>query len=180
MSYTFGTEIARFSLFIYQPGDELSWDDGTSTIVDLDTLKALDDNKGELEPYIEPLSKEQLDNPFQEHQFKVTKTLWLISLEHFSNGGLDYERREGFVHERLGEWAEQAAAIFKERFQPLEVEPAGPLDTISESAKRDPDYAADEFYAVFHSSWHKSGSWEYEEYDMELEFVGVLASTATK
>lgn len=180
MSYQFGTELARFTLHVYLPGDELdSWDEPLTVALDASTGKVLHDEDGKLEPYTELIPKERPDDQFEPQRFKVLKPMWLISLDYFSNGGLDYERREGFINEWVDEWAEEAAVIFKERMKPapaLKPSTDEVLFIEPEPAGRDPSYQEDSFYAVFHSSWSGGGGgWFEDGPDFELTFVGKLA-----
>lgn len=122
MSYQFGTELARFTLRIYLPGDELdTWDEPLTVALDAKTAKVLHDDKGELELYMELIPKQRPADQWEPQRFKVLKAMWLIELDYFSGGGLDYERREGDIQAYMDNWVEQAAADFQQRMKPVEL-----------------------------------------------------------
>ncbi len=193
MSYHFGTEIAQFTLKVYQPGDEIDqFDDPVGYAVDPDTLEILDDN-GNTDDWTEQLPRERSDHlGFGCDQFKALKPMWVIELDHFPQGGLAYERSEGDIANLMFEWSTEVAEIFKARRKPepaAPTEPATlPLDALDCFAiadtpvkhTRQPGEINDSFYAVFHSSWHGYSGYDGDDYEMELEFVGELAGTAVK
>ncbi len=192
MSYHFGTEIAQFTLKIYQPGEEIDqFDDPVGYAVDPDTLEILEDN-GNIDDWTELLTKERPTDEFEPIRVKALKPMWVIELDYFPQGGLAYERSEGDIRAYMEEWVPDVAAMFKERMKPrppVPTEPATPLlDALDCFAAADTERARHpgeidcSFYAVFHSSWSGSGS-SYDgdyDYEMELEFVGELNSVAVK
>ncbi len=194
MSYHFGTEIAQFTLKVYQPGDEIDqFDDPVGYAVDPDTLEILDDN-GNTDDWTEQLPRERIDHiAFGCDRFKALKPMWVIELDHFPQGGLAYERSEGDIRSFMEEWIPDVAAMFKARRKPTlpkPTEPATPLlDALDCFAAGDtertrhPGEIDCSFYAVFHSSWSGGGCDSYVgdyDYEMELEFVGELAKIEVK
>lgn len=189
MSYQFGTELAQFTLKVYQPGDEIDlFDDPVGYAVDPDTLEVLEDN-GNADEWTEELPSigTRLTGPFETH-LKALKSFWVIELDHFPQGGLAYERSEGDIRAYMEDWVSDVAAMFKARRKPEtpETKPATieMFDTvIHQERARHPGEIDDSFYAVFHSSWSGGGGDSYMgdyDYEMELEFMGELAEVKAK
>lgn len=185
MSYQFGTEIAQFTLKVYQPGDELdSFDERMGHAVNPDTLELLEDD-GDTNEYTELLPKERPNDQFEPQLFKVLKPMWVIELHCFPQGGLDYERSEGDIRPLMGDWVVAAVEIFKAQRNPVpaHMEPATIElfgTAIEQKGARHPGEIAGSFYGVFHSSWHGYSGYDGDDYEMELEFLGELAETAVK
>jgi hypothetical protein len=173
MSYAFGTEIAQFTLKIYQPGDEVDlFEDAMGRALNPDTFELLEDD-GNTDEYTELLPKQRPDDQFEPQRVKVLKPMWVIELQHFPQGGLDYERLEGCIRELVNDWAVEAAGIFREKVKP-------PAAAPQEQPQRWPGEIAGSFYAVFHSSWSGGGGYFDDEPDFELEFLGELADIVAK
>lgn len=185
MSYIFGTEIAQFTLKVYAPGDELdSYEERMGRAVNPDTLELLEDD-GNTDEYTELLPKERPDDQWEPQRFKALKPMWVIELECFGQGGLDYERSEGDIRPLMNDWAVEAAKIFKAKMKPAPVEsPTDALDCFMAAdpadRKRWPGIIDGSFYGVFHSSWHGYSGYDGDDYEMELDFLGELAATSVK
>lgn len=195
MSYHFGTEIAQFILRAYQPGDEMyEFDWGRMQIlVDPEKLVVLKDDESsdgwvELPPPAEKVpwveGVEPVITGFDERHLKALKPVWVIELQCFAEGGLDYEQCEGFIGERMEDWAIEAAKIFKE--QRVAVEEADKktdlLDLLDRdlSRRRQPGDIDGSFYAVFNSYWTGGGGYFDDGADFELEFLGELDKIGVK
>jgi hypothetical protein len=188
MSYHFGTEIAQFTLKVYQPGDEIDlYEERMGRAINPETLELLEDD-GNTDEWTELLPKEQSNDLFEEQRFKVLKPMWVIELQCFPQGGLDYERSEGDIRPLVSDWAVEAAKIFKAQMKPVPVymEPATIEmfgHAIDQRRARHYGEIDSSFYGVFHSSWSGGGGDSYMgdyDYEMELEFLGELAEIAVK
>lgn len=176
MSFQFGTEIAQFTLKIYQPGDEVDlFEDAMGRALNPETLELLEDD-GNTDEYTELLPKERPDDQFEPQRVKVLKPMWVVELQHFPQGGLDYERLEGCIRELMDDWAVEAAEIFREKVKP---QPAA-VTRLQEQRQHWPGEIAASFYAVFHSRWSGGGGYFEDDPDFELEFLGELADIAAK
>ncbi len=156
--------------------------------IDPETLAVLDDN-GNTDDWTELLPKERPDDQFEPVRVKALKPMWVIELQCFPDGGLQYERSEGDIAGLMFEWSTDVAEIFKAQHKPAPPEPTEPLTDALDcfaiadtpvKETRHPGQIDGSFYAVFHSSWQCYSSYDGDDYEMELEFVGELASVAAR
>ncbi len=176
MSYIFGREIAKFTLRAYQPGDEMwefNWDK-MQTLIDPIRLAVLKDDETS-DGFVEVMPQEHPDDPFRELRLKALKPVWVVTLECFSGGGLDFERSEGFIEEQMPDWAIAAAEIFQKGAQPIKLETD--LLISREIATRQSGEISDWFYASFNSWWTGGHCYYDDDPEFIIEFVGELDLT---
>lgn len=114
MSYTFGPEIVKFTLDVYQPGN-LTVPNWGSTVVYIDpeTMTVLKDDESS-DPFMEFISGSvgTTPDPFVTGELKILKPVWEIQLHYFARGGVDYEISEGWFEKMEEEWGLEAARWF--------------------------------------------------------------------